>query len=83
MLPQRTFCEVRYAEHLTYPPLYRWLAASLGQLGHTDEAERSLRGAIEISKVSFDFFVHSPPPWMNRNDFEHQLDGLRKAGWLG
>ena len=70
----------RYPEyHLTY----RWLAAALGQLGRTQEAQVALRKAIELSPHSFEFYVSNRPPWHTRENYEHMLDGLRKAGWRG
>jgi adenylate cyclase len=32
---------------------------------------------------SFEFYVRSCPPWFRAEDYEHMLDGLRKAGWQG
>jgi adenylate cyclase len=63
--------------HLTY----RWLAAALGQLGRTDEAQAALRTAIELSPQSFEFYVSTRPAWHEPDNYEHMLDGLRKAGW--
>jgi adenylate cyclase len=63
-----------------YPKLhltYRWLAAALGQLGHTEEAQVALRMAIELSAQSFEFYVHNRPPWHKPENHEHMLDGLR------
>ena len=71
---------------LEYPGLtapYRWLAAARGQIGQTDAAYEALCKAIEGSPESFDFYVHSRPPWYRPEDYEHMLDGLRKAGWQG
>jgi adenylate cyclase len=65
--------------HLTY----RWLAASLGQLGYKDEAQDALRVAIELSRESFEFYTRQRPPWHRPEDYEHMLVGLRKAGWQG
>jgi adenylate cyclase len=70
----------RYPEyHLTY----RWLAAALGQLGRTQEAQAALSRAIELSPQSFEFYVSNRPPWHTPENYEHMLDGLRKAGWRG
>jgi adenylate cyclase len=66
-----------------YPLSYRWLLASLGQLGRADEARGALRTAIQVSFESFDLYVRKRPPWMRPKDHEHMLDGLRKAGWPG
>ena len=78
--------EVAQRMILEYPGLtapYRWLAAARGQLGQTDAAREALHKAIEVSPESFDFYVHSRPPWFRPEDYEHMLDGLRKAGWEG
>jgi adenylate cyclase len=69
-----------------YPKLhltYRWLAAALGQLGRTEEAQTALRMAISLSPEAFKFRVHNRPPWDRPEDHDHMLDGLRKAGWQG
>jgi adenylate cyclase len=66
-----------------YPIPHRWLAASLGQLNRTDEAREALRQAMAISPTSFDFFTRQRPRWFRPEDYEHMLDGLRKAGWEG
>jgi adenylate cyclase len=71
---------VRYPD---YPRLYRWLAAALGQLGRTDEARAALQETIRRSPAVFDFFVRNRQPWYRPEDYEHSLDGLRKAGWEG
>jgi hypothetical protein len=64
-----------------YPLPYRYLAASLGQLGRLDEARVALHEAMTISPVAFDLYVRSRQPWFRPEDHEHILDGLRKAGW--
>jgi adenylate cyclase len=66
-----------------YPLPYRYLAASLGQLGRIDEARIALEQAMTISPVAFDLHVRPRPPWFRREDHEHMLEGLRKAGWQG
>ena len=62
---------------------YRWLAAALGQLGRTEEARAALRKAMELSPQAFEFYTSRRPPWHRPADYEHMLDGLRKAGWQG
>jgi adenylate cyclase len=64
-----------------YPLPYRWLAAALGQLGRTAEAEEALERAIEIAPGSFDMYVRLRVPWHRPEDYAHMLEGLRKAGW--
>ena len=67
--------------HPDFPLPYRWLAAALGQLGRTDEARDALRKAIEVSPASFEFYARGRAPWFRPEDYEHVLNGLRKAGW--
>jgi adenylate cyclase len=65
------------------PMTYRVLAAALGQLGRKDEAGEALKVAIERWTESFNRYTQKCPPWQQPDDFEHMLDGLRKAGWQG
>jgi adenylate cyclase len=67
----------------SHPLAYRWLAAALGQLGRIGEAREALQKGIAISPKSFDMFVRNRVPWMRPEDYEHMLEGLRKAGWEG
>jgi adenylate cyclase len=69
-----------YPEH---PLVYRWLAASLGQLGRTDEARETLDRAIALAPAAFDIYVRRRVPWHRPEDHAHMLEGLRKAGWEG
>jgi adenylate cyclase len=64
-----------------FPLTYRWLAATLGQLGRTNEARRALEKAIAVAPTSFDFYVRGRAPWFRPEDHAHMLEGLRKAGW--
>jgi tetratricopeptide (TPR) repeat protein len=68
-----------------------WLAASHGQAGHTEEAKRYLIAFLDHAERDMvQFPGHRlrdwEPYWMaainfrNRDDLEHLLDGLRKAG---
>src|SRR5262249_27998757 len=61
----------------------RWLAAALGQLGRRAEARQSLERAVAVGSQSFERFVRDRVPWIRAEDYEHMLDGLRKAGWSG
>lgn len=63
-----------------YPFPYRWLAASLGQLGQVDRAKRALQQAITIAPEIFDMFVRRGVPWIRSEDHAHMVEGLRKAG---
>jgi adenylate cyclase len=64
-----------------FPLIYRWLAAALGQIGHVDEAREALNSAITVGAGSFEMYVRQRVPWHRAEDYEHMLDGLRKAGW--
>jgi adenylate cyclase len=66
-----------------FPSAYRWLAAALGELGRTAEAEAALQKALAISAAAFEFQVRERPPWFRPEDHADMLDGLRKAGWEG
>lgn len=70
--------------HPDFPLIYRWLAAALGQLGRVEDARDALNKAIAIcGGGSFDMYVRERVPWHRAEDYEHMLDGLRKAGWRG
>jgi adenylate cyclase len=69
-----------YAE---FPTPYRVLAAALGQLRRTEEGKKALEQAIAVRPAAFEWFVSERPPWFRPEDYEHMLDGLRKAGWTG
>jgi adenylate cyclase len=64
-----------------YPLTYRWLAAGLGQLGRTAEAKSALDDARAVVPTSFELYVRNRMPWFRPEDYEHMLEGLRKAGW--
>jgi adenylate cyclase len=66
-----------------FPSPYRWLAAALGELGRTAEAQAALQKAVAVSAVAFEFQVRERPPWFRPEQHAHMLDGLRKAGWEG
>jgi tetratricopeptide (TPR) repeat protein len=68
----------QYPKH---PIAYRWLAASLGQLGRTAEAEEALQTLRTISPSSFDMYVRQRPPQYCSVEYAPMLEGLRKAGW--
>jgi adenylate cyclase len=61
----------------------RWLAAALGQLDRTAEAKEALEKAVAASPEVFERIVRQRPPWMRPEDYSHQIEGLRKAGWEG
>ena len=64
----------RYPGHT---PSYRFLLASLGQLGRLAECE----ALMKIAPTGYDHYARHRPPWFGLKDFEHMLEGLRKAGW--
>jgi len=69
------------ADHPEYPLAYRWLAAALGQLGRSDEARAALDKALAIAPEVFRQYVEQRVPWMSQVDYDHMVEGLRKAGW--
>jgi adenylate cyclase len=68
-------------EYPRQPIAYRWLAASLGQLGRTAEAQEALQFLLATSPSTFDVYVRQRPPQFRSLDYAHMLEGLRKAGW--
>jgi adenylate cyclase len=71
------------SERPDHPYAFRWLAASLGQLGRTEEARDAMDKAIMLAPSEIELFVRHRAPWMRQSYYEHMLDGLRKAGWRG
>ena len=63
-----------------YPSPYRWLAAALGQLGCVEEARQALEKAMAVAPAPF---LRERTPWYGPEDYDHFLEGLRKAGWRG
>jgi adenylate cyclase len=63
-----------------HPTAYRWLAASLGQLGRSAEAEAALEHLQTIAPASFDMYIRQRPRYCS---IEHAplVEGMRKAGW--
>jgi adenylate cyclase len=60
---------------------YRWLVASLGQLGRVEEARAVIRAAApRVAPVSFDLYATKRGPWLREQDHARLLEGLRKAG---
>jgi hypothetical protein len=60
-----------------------WLAAALGQLGRVEAAQQAMQMAAGLSPQSFEFYVRNRPAWHRPENYEHMLEGLRKAGWWG
>jgi adenylate cyclase len=71
------------ANNPTDPQALRWRAAALGQLGRVDEARNALSEALAKAPRAFERWTTQRPPWYRHEDYEHMLDGLRKAGWQG
>jgi adenylate cyclase len=77
--PEAASAAKRAAFRYPQMPLgYRNLAAALGQLGRMEEARAALQAAIDLSPQGFAW-----PPNFRPVDYEHLLEGLRKAGWQG
>jgi adenylate cyclase len=70
------------AHYPDYPRAYRWLAAAFGQLGRTAEARAALNELMRVSSAALGVYVRSRRLFL-QEDYEHLLDGLRKAGWQG
>ena len=63
------------------PIAYRWLAASLGQLGRVAQAQEALQTLLEKSPSSSEMYLRQRPPQYSGSEYKHMLKGLRKAGW--
>ena len=66
-----------------HPTVYRYLAASLGQVGLREEGRAMLERANKLSSGYFDLTVRTRPPWYRPEDYVHLLEGLRLVGWRG
>lgn len=62
------------------PMAYRWLAASLGQLGCVAEGAHIVDVMQRRHASSIAAYVTHPPPYFRPDDHEHLLEGLAKAG---
>jgi adenylate cyclase len=63
---------------------YYWLAAALAQLGQGEEAQVALHKAMDLKTVPYGISATGLRlPWMRLEDYEHELEGLHKAGWHG
>jgi adenylate cyclase len=71
------------ADNPNNPPGLRWMAAALGQLGRMVEASRALNAAVEKTPDAFRHYTQNRAPWFRAENYEHMLDGLRKASWQG
>jgi len=68
----------QYPKH---PFAYRWLAASLGQLGRAGEAQAVLQTLQTNSPSSFEMYLRRRSPQYCSAEYAPMPDGLRKAGW--
>jgi tetratricopeptide (TPR) repeat protein len=68
-------------DHPTVPMAYRWLAASLGQLGHFAEGARVVDTLRHTYASSLAMYVNQLPPYFRLEDHQHMMEGLAKAGW--
>ena len=64
-----------------HPRSHRILAAALGQMGRTVEAKEALEKVIAIAPPRGD--VRERYPGLRPEDYDHMMEGLRKAGWQG
>lgn len=62
---------------------HRWRAAAFAQLGRTGEAKEALEESISIMPEIFERLARQRPPWTRPEDYDHYIEGLRKAGWEG
>lgn len=60
---------------------YRWLAASLGQLGDVAGGAKLLDDLRRTHASSIDMYVNQRSPQYRQDDYDHMLEGLAKAGW--
>ena len=68
-------------QYPTIPIAYRWLAASLGQLGDAAEGAKVIDDLRRTCAPSIDMYVNRLPPQYRQEDYEHMMQGLGKAGW--
>jgi adenylate cyclase len=70
------------ATYSVHPAIWRYLIASLGQLGLKMEVASALRDWRAAAPSQFSTMTGPRPrqPFMRAEDHEHMLEGLRKAG---
>jgi adenylate cyclase len=69
--------------HPEFPRTYPYLAATLAQVGQIHEASTVIKTIVSLAPRYVEFLTRSRPPWYRQEDYDHLLDGLRKAGWPG
>jgi TolB-like protein len=68
-------------EYPTVHFAYRWLGASLGQLGQVTEGRRIIDALKQTCAPSIDMDLKKLPATYRQADYEHLVEGLAKAGW--
>jgi len=68
-------------QYRSHPIAYRWLAASLGQLGRTEEARDALQTLQTILAVFVRDVCEAAAEILQVSNTRRMLEGLRKAGW--
>jgi adenylate cyclase len=68
-------------QHPKQPHTHRWLVAALGQLGRAEEAKDALEAMLRDAEGATNLHVRRRSPQTRPADYEHLLEGLRKAGW--
>lgn len=63
----------------TIPIAYRWLAASLGQLGEPIRGAKVIDDLRRTCPQSIDMYVNRLPPQYRREDHDHMMEGLAKV----
>ena len=71
------------ADYPSDPQGLRWFVCALGHLGRAGEARAALIDALAREPDAFERYARQRPPWYRPENYEHMLDGLRKAGWQG
>jgi len=66
-------------EYPIHPMPYRWLAASLGQLGRKTEAKEVIQAMQTVSPSSLEMYVRQRSPAYCRIEYGPVMEGLRKA----
>src|SRR5262245_21381756 len=60
---------------------YRWLAASLGQLGKPVEGAQVLDRLQGAAAATIDMHIKRMPPYYRQDDYDHMVEGLAKTRW--
>jgi adenylate cyclase len=67
-----------------YPMGWRGLANALGQTGRIDEARDALARFLElVPDYTSEAVARETAPFRDEAEFQHYLEGLRRAGWTG